>query len=94
MLFFLRQSIDLKLQLDILGYKDQQGKADAKSFRSYIFNDWLGSAKQLLLSGPRGHLFYLYPTLCQMITCDDSTVVALIRDCLQVAGAEIGLASL
>ncbi|KAI9311027.1 hypothetical protein BX666DRAFT_2000015 [Dichotomocladium elegans] len=74
-LFFLKQSIKLKLQKDILGYNETDQ----------------GVARQLLLSGPRGHLFYLYPTLCKMITCDDSAVVALIRDCLEVAGSEIGL---
>ncbi|KAI9248498.1 hypothetical protein BDA99DRAFT_228270 [Phascolomyces articulosus] len=77
MLFFLRQSLDLKLQHDILLCKEEDK----------------GTARQLLLSGPRGHLFYLYPTLCRMITCDDPTVVGLIRDCLQIAGTEIGLGS-
>ncbi|KAI9495186.1 hypothetical protein BDB00DRAFT_256465 [Zychaea mexicana] len=75
MLFFLRQSLDLKLQSDILAWKEEDK----------------GTARQLPLSGPRGHLFYLYPTLCRMITCDDPTVVSLIRDCLQIAGSEIGL---
>lgn len=52
----------------------------------------IDTVKQLLLSGPRAHLFYLYPSLCSMITCEDDIVVGLIRECLQVVGLEMGLA--
>ncbi|CAO3613794.1 unnamed protein product [Cunninghamella blakesleeana] len=50
-----------------------------------------GTIKGLLLSCPRAHLFYLYPSLCRMLTCEDQDVVELIRECLRVAGIEMGL---
>ncbi|CAO3586280.1 unnamed protein product [Absidia cylindrospora] len=49
-----------------------------------------GSIKGLLLSSPRAHLFYLYPSFCRMLTCDDHAVVELVRECLRVAGLEMG----
>ncbi|KAI9487745.1 MAG: hypothetical protein EXX96DRAFT_615499 [Benjaminiella poitrasii] len=79
MLFLLKQLVQLKLQDDIL--------------TNYESNDE-NTVKQLLLSGPRAHLFYLYPSLCSMITCKDDVVVSLIRECLQIVGAEMGLSSL
>ncbi|KAI9254748.1 hypothetical protein EDC94DRAFT_678828 [Helicostylum pulchrum] len=78
MLFFLKQSIQLKLQENILA--------------TTAGDDNQNIVKQLLLSGPRAHLFYLYPSLCSMITCEDDVVVGLIRECLQVVGLEMGLA--
>ncbi|CAO3644476.1 unnamed protein product [Cunninghamella echinulata] len=50
-----------------------------------------GTIKGLLLSCPRAHLFYLYPSLCRMLTCEDQAVVELIRECLRIAGIEMGL---
>ncbi|KAG0164957.1 hypothetical protein DFQ30_009163 [Apophysomyces sp. BC1015] len=76
MLFFLRQSIQLELRMDILTIQEKNNK---------------DTVKHSLLSGPRAHLFYLYPSLCNMITCEDPVVVELIRECLQVAGKEMGL---
>lgn len=75
MLFLLQQSIELKLRENILPIKPEDE----------------GSTKQQLLSGQRGHLFHLYPALCTMITCKDEVVVGLIRECLLVAGSEVGL---
>ncbi|KAI8343085.1 hypothetical protein BC941DRAFT_410389 [Chlamydoabsidia padenii] len=49
-----------------------------------------GSIKGLLLSSSRAHLFYLYPSFCRMLTCEDHAVVELIRECLRVAGLEMG----
>ncbi|KAI8376178.1 uncharacterized protein BYT42DRAFT_573702 [Radiomyces spectabilis] len=77
MLFFLKQSIQLRLKEDIMEFHE-----DVKD-----------TAKYQLLSGPKAHLFYLYPALCHMITCGDPIIVTLIQECLQVAGAEIGLGS-
>lgn len=57
----------------------------------YIFVFLLDTVKQMLLSGPRAHLFYLYPSLCSMITCQDDVVVGLIKECLQAVGKEMGL---
>ncbi|KAF7724885.1 hypothetical protein EC973_000598 [Apophysomyces ossiformis] len=76
MLFLLRQCIQLKLRKDILTSNMQDGQ---------------GMLKRLLLSGPRAHLFYLYPSLCNMIACEDPVVVELIRECLQVVGKEMEL---
>ncbi|KAI9277773.1 hypothetical protein BY458DRAFT_504032 [Sporodiniella umbellata] len=49
--------------------------------------------KKLLLSGPRAHLFYLYPSLCSMIMCEDDAIISLIQECLQVTGIEMGVSS-
>ncbi|KAI8636873.1 hypothetical protein BD408DRAFT_396694 [Parasitella parasitica] len=75
MLFLLKQSIQLQLQENIMTIND----------------DDHNTVKQMLLSGPRAHLFYLYPSLCSMITCQDDIVVGLIKECLQAAGTEVGL---
>lgn len=75
MLFFLRQAIRLELQENILTIDDGE----------------TNNVKRLLLSGPRAHLFYLYHSLCNMITCEDEVVVGLIKECLQVIGSEMGL---
>ncbi|KAG1571611.1 hypothetical protein G6F50_004463 [Rhizopus delemar] len=75
-LFFLKQSIQLKMQENILTIEDNTNPV-----------------KKLLLSGSRAHLFYLYPSLCSMITCEDDVVIGLIQECLQVTGAEMGLSS-
>lgn len=53
----------------------------------------IDTVKQLLLSGPRAHLFYLYPSLCSMITCEDEVVVSLIKECLHIVGIEMGLST-
>ncbi|KAI8971244.1 hypothetical protein BDB01DRAFT_511679 [Pilobolus umbonatus] len=74
MLFFLKQAIQLKLQLNILDIDDIQN-----------------SVKRLLLSGPRAHLFYLYRSLCDMVTCEDEVVVSLVQECLLLAGEDMGL---
>ncbi|KAL0093822.1 hypothetical protein F4703DRAFT_1831802 [Phycomyces blakesleeanus] len=74
-IFLLQQSIHLKLQKNII--KDESEEK--------------GTIRHLVLSGPRAHLFYLYPSLCNMISCDDAVVVELIRECLQTAGTEMGL---
>lgn len=44
----------------------------------------------MLLSSSRAHLFYLYSSYCRMLTCEDHAVVELIRECLRVAGLEMG----
>ncbi|KAL7335661.1 Endocytosis and vacuole integrity protein [Mucor circinelloides] len=75
MLFLLKQSIQLKLQENIMTLNDDDNN----------------TVKRMLLSGPRAHLFYLYPSLCSMITCQDDVVVGLIKECLQVVGSEMGL---
>ncbi|KAI8070702.1 hypothetical protein BC940DRAFT_295365 [Gongronella butleri] len=49
-----------------------------------------GDLKSMLLSSSRAHLFYLYPSFIRMLTCDDPAVVELIRECLRVAGLEMG----
>ncbi|KAI7900381.1 uncharacterized protein BX663DRAFT_517389 [Cokeromyces recurvatus] len=79
-LFVLKQLIQLKLRDNILAYNENNSGIDV--------------VKQTLLSGPRAHLFYLYPSLCNMTTCKDDIVVSLIKECLQIVGIEMGLSSL
>jgi hypothetical protein len=39
----------------------------------------------------RAHLLLLYPLLCEGITCKDQRVREMVKDVLQLAGAELGL---
>ena len=39
----------------------------------------------------RTHLLLLYPLLCEGITCKEARVREMVKDVLQLAGAELGL---
>lgn len=39
----------------------------------------------------RTHLLLLYPVLCEGITCKDVRLREMVKDVLQLAGAELGL---
>ncbi|CAM0141230.1 unnamed protein product [Umbelopsis sp. WA50703] len=49
--------------------------------------------KKLLLGCSRAHIFYLYPTLCKAMVSNDTSVVGLIGEMLEVAGQAMGLGS-
>ncbi|KAJ2961960.1 hypothetical protein NQZ79_g2896 [Umbelopsis isabellina] len=49
--------------------------------------------KKLLLGCSRAHIFFLYPTLCKAMVSNDTSVVGLIGEMLEVAGQAMGLGS-
>ncbi|KAG0231976.1 hypothetical protein BGW41_001994 [Actinomortierella wolfii] len=59
--------------------------------QSSVLHESVDTIRQMVLSGPTGHLFYLYEPLTDAMFCHDLEVLQLVKSCIKAAGRSIGV---